>query len=686
MRNQSYVAHEQIATSMKMFFAMIFSGLLVAVVLWLIVLFAYHNSITRSLKTIQLPLVTRDDSLMTFAQSGIFKQISQSDIIAAGLAQVGEFLIVLPEHSDYEAIKSRSRAVPANVIDYLIPFGGTIWQHLSSPFLPSKPISVDFKMGKGAMPLFKEKSVNVPDSLVGLLPAGEMPKSELFNSLDKKLAGALTRARARSKAFFFWSFLIFPSVLVFWFFSFKKLSKKKKSEKILRGAKLLSFEKFCARLNLLKSENGFSVGELKLPRDFETSHFLILGTTGSGKSVLLNQFIKQIYHRGEKAVIYDVKGEFLSKHAELDKDLIFYPFDIRSVAWSLFNEIRHKPDFDMLATALLQPPKESQDKYWYDSARDVFRAGLLFLYLSGNKKNRDIIDFFNQPMPGILAALNTLPIEERSALKHIDGDARPAMGIMSTLQSCIPFLRYIADKDGSFSFRDFIRDESDKRRLYLLNIRNYEPIFKPLQTFIIDIMIREVLSLKDNRDTRFFFVIDEFASLGKLSSVFDFIGMARSKGGSLLLANQDLGAIESTYGRPLLKTFYNNLSNKFILRIEDPETSRFLSDAFGEREIIKKIESRSMSPAAFGDRHTISDQDKIEKILLQSQFQDLKDFEAYVKLGKIGISRLKIPQVFMEERLDHFIIDETAFRIFQPEEELKSITGAGESEADFKIN
>ena len=101
----------------------------------------------------------------------------------------------------------------------------------------------------------------------------------------------------------------------------------------------------------------------------------------------------------------------------------------------------------------------------------------------------------------------------------------------------------------------------------------------------------------------------------------------------MILANQDLGAIESIYGRPLLKTFYNNLNNKIILRIEDPETSRFLSEAFGERGIVKKMESRSMSPGDWGDRHTISDQDKIDKIILQSQFQDLKDFQAYIKIG-----------------------------------------------------
>ena len=114
-------------------------------------------------------------------------------------------------------------------------------------------------------------------------------------------------------------------------------------------------------------------------------------------------------------------------------------------------------------------------------------------------------------------------------------------------------------------------------------------------------VIREVLSLSNDREKRIFFLMDEFASLGRLYSIFlYFISMARSKGRSMILTNQNISAIESIYGRALLKTFYNNLNNKFILRIEDPETSRFLSEAFGDREIIKKMESQSMRPGDWG--------------------------------------------------------------------------------------
>ena len=675
----TYVAHEQFATQIKMTLAMAFSGLLAGLVLWLLVLYGIHSSIAGNLGSTYIPLQLKDGRLLTFDGSGIFptgQTARNGRAISQGLVELNGMLCAMPSHKDFESIKSRSTLIPEPVIEAIFPFGKMILSKLVSPFVSTGPIYVNIN-GKKPVRLFKEKKISVPAELRSLLPAGEYAVSDFRSKLDAVLAGALSRANSKWDKAFPWTFVIFPVVIFLWFFVLKKLSKKKGSDKLLRGASLLPFQDFCKRLEILNLQAGFALGELRLPRDFETSHFLVLGTTGSGKSVLLNQILAQINDRNEKAIIYDVKGEFLSKHGKPDNkdNLVFYPFDTRSLRWSVFNEIRHKPDFDMIATALLQPPKEAgENKYWYDAARDVFRAGMLFLYLNNMKKNRDIIDFFNKPMPEIIASISSLPLEERSALKHIDGDSKPAMGVMSTLQAGVPFLRYIADQDGDFSFRKFIQDQKDRRHLFLLNIRNYDPIFKPLMTFVIDIMIREVLSLPDDREKRIFFLVDEFASLGRLSSIFDFISMARSKGGSMILANQDLGAVESIYGRPLLKTFYNNLNNKFILRIEDPETSRFLSEAFGEREIVKKMESRSMSPGDWGDRHTISDQDKIEKVILQSQFQDLKDFQAYMKLGKIGITKFKIPVKFFVENLPHFIINKKSFDIegIQPSKEIDS--------------
>jgi len=57
-----------------------------------------------------------------------------------------------------------------------------------------------------------------------------------------------------------------------------------------------------------------------------------------------------------------------------------------------------------------------------------------------------------------------------------------------------------------------------------------------------------MFSLPDSFDRRITFVVDEFGSLSKMPAIFDFLTMGRSKGGFLVLANQDLGSVSNIYG------------------------------------------------------------------------------------------------------------------------------------------
>jgi len=54
--------------------------------------------------------------------------------------------------------------------------------------------------------------------------------------------------------------------------------------------------------------------------------------------------------------------------------------------------------------------------------------------------------------------------------------------------------------------------------------------------------------------------------------------------------------------------------------LNDPTTADFLSKAFGEREVIKKFQSSQFSPSDYGDRFSMSEQEKLEKIILSTEF------------------------------------------------------------------
>jgi hypothetical protein len=71
--------------------------------------------------------------------------------------------------------------------------------------------------------------------------------------------------------------------------------------------------------------------------------------------------------------------------------------------------------------------------------------------------------------------------------------------------------------------------------------------------------------------------------------------------------------------------------------------------------VVKKFSSSQMSPTDLGDRISISEQEKLEKIILPTQFQDLKDFHTYLKIANYGITAMKTPRKFLPVITEEFV-------------------------------
>ncbi|MDM7997122.1 MAG: type IV secretion system DNA-binding domain-containing protein [Acidobacteriota bacterium] len=233
-----------------------------------------------------------------------------------------------------------------------------------------------------------EKSEVVEPELRPLLHDSEVPREAYRRAILMVTDGRVEQLRW----IFPTSLFFFPIFGLAYFLGFSWLNRRNEKTEFVRGADLMQFDEMKSALRQAVDEeaNGYGafvplcLGEAALPDSVSRRHILVLGTSGTGKSVCLNHYLSTLKARRaaaaevNKCVIYDVKGEFCGKHLEKD-DLIFYPFDTRSVPWSFFNEVLDYPDLDVLCTSLYEPPKDSKDAYWYNAARDVFRTGLLYL-------------------------------------------------------------------------------------------------------------------------------------------------------------------------------------------------------------------------------------------------------------------------------------------------------------------
>jgi type IV secretory pathway TraG/TraD family ATPase VirD4 len=494
-----------------------------------------------------------------------------------------------------------------------------------------------------------------------------MPKvgGAVYNQMaDYATGNAYFQQHIILKKDFSFSFVAYLASLLYLAF-FMARAKKRNKPRFIRGAQLMPLAVLNEKLAADARKHPLSlikIGETVIPYEMEPKHMLILGTSGSGKGVLISQLVDQINRRkaekktGEKCIFYDLKGEYVAKQFS-DGDYLFSPFDSRSLGWNIFNEIEDRPDFDIMAKSLFASPSE-KDAYWYNCAGEVFLAGLIFLELNHSRTNNDLWNFFSLSVEEMIRQLKRLPLEHQAPIKHIDKtDAPASASIISILQERIQFFKYLTDFEGDFSFRKYIRERAAApANLFILNVEQYASIFRPLMTLAIDTMIRETLSLPDDLRRRNWFIIDELGTLFKMDSIIKLETVGRSKGGCLICANQDLGRIEEMYGRANLKSFFNNFNTNFTFRIREPETAEFLSKAIGDQQLIKTSQSRQISPSEIGDRRSENDQEKTERLVMPVEFQALNDLEAIVNIAGYGIAQISIPRIFYPEKNTSFIL------------------------------
>jgi hypothetical protein len=97
------------------------------------------------------------------------------------------------------------------------------------------------------------------------------------------------------------------------------------------------------RFRLLPSGASASLAKLvpfgpsfRIPKRLESSHIMLMGDTGSGKSSAIRQILRQVKERGESAIVYDPAMDFISEFYSPERgDLILNPLDERCPYWNL---------------------------------------------------------------------------------------------------------------------------------------------------------------------------------------------------------------------------------------------------------------------------------------------------------------------------------------------------------------
>ncbi|HGE6099928.1 TPA: type IV secretion system DNA-binding domain-containing protein [Vibrio cholerae] len=439
-----------------------------------------------------------------------------------------------------------------------------------------------------------------------------------------------------------------------------KRGKEIKEDKYIRGAKLVSAEKLKGEIVEKHGISDLTLGDFPLPTGFSKKHTLISGTTGAGKSTALTHLLKAIRARGDRAVVYDKKGEFVEMFYRDGIDHILNPADSRSHQWTPWEEMASPFDADWIAETLIPEDKsKGGDPFFRDSPRHVFSAVLQKLYMDGF---RSLTTLLRATAWSDLELLTELVAGTPAETHFSEGNEKTLASIRSTLVNGVLPLRLLKEENtkGFFSIRDWIAEgdepNADDSWLFLPVRESEIEIQKPLISTWIQAAAKGLMARGVNNERTLWIVVDELPSLKKIPALSMLMAEGRGFGAAVVLGIQEINQLEEEFGKNTSKTILGLCSTQLHFRLNNADTAEWVSKVLGEAEREEVDEDLNYSADDIRDGVRVSSKRQNRKIVLPSEIMDLPDLSCFAKIwGVESKARIDIPFLRLPKIADGFI-------------------------------
>jgi type IV conjugative transfer system coupling protein TraD len=456
-------------------------------------------------------------------------------------------------------------------------------------------------------------------------------------------------------------FILYLPIGVYLVVKAVKRGKEIKEDKYIRGAKLVSSEKLKGEIVEKHGVSDLTLGDFPLPTGFSKKHTLISGTSGAGKSTALTHLLKAIRARGDRAVVYDKKGEFVEMFYRDGVDHILNPADSRSHQWTPWEEMASPFDADWIAETLLPSSNSNSgsEKFFTSAARAVVSAALQNLYLDGPKS---LLSLLRATAWNDLELLKELVAGTPAATYFNEDNERTLESIRSTIVDGVRPLRLLKEENtkGFFSIRDWIAegDEQGADDSWLfLPVRESEiEIQKPLISTWIQSVAKGLMACGVNSDRTLWIVVDELPSLKKIPALSMLMAEGRGFGAAVVLGIQEINQLEEEFGKNTSKTILGLCSTQLHFRLNNADTAEWVSKVLGEAEREEVDEDLNYSADDIRDGVRVSSKRQNRKIVLPSEIMDLPDLSCFAKIwGVESKARIDIPFLRLPKIADGFI-------------------------------
>lgn len=426
-----------------------------------------------------------------------------------------------------------------------------------------------------------------------------------------------------------WTFGVFFSLMLQCFICLPSPSKAETPTNVLRGTVVLSLDDARKRLKVITRPLELLINwvGLLIPERYSEQHFLVVGATGSGKTVVLRLLMQSVLPRitrgsNWRAVIYDAKQDMMEilSGLPLSCDVILLnPFDARSAAWDMAKDITTHATAVQIASIFIAEEK-GDNSFFAKAARDLFAAVLFALHETqpGDWTLANVVAILSS-RDRAKDLLERVPYTRYMAEEYFSRDEKTLANIQSTVSANIGYLRPIASlwhhARRRISLTEWVKSES------ILVLGNMEHLRCPLDAVnraLFQRLAELVLTESESTTRRTWFFLDELKEAGKHDALPRLLTEGRSKGVRIAMGFQTIEGLEAVYGDRLASEITGIAANKCLLRTDSHKTAEWASYAIGETEY--RAWTRSKDPQGY---QSISEQIVKREAVIASQLQRL---------------------------------------------------------------
>ena len=369
---------------------------------------------------------------------------------------------------------------------------------------------------------------------------------------------------------------------------------------------------------------------LRIPREEETEHTLLLGDPGTGKSQIIHNFLMQIAARepAEAVVVYDPACEFVERHYNRERgDVILNPLDVRFPYWSPSFEIKYATDRKLIAESFF-PGRAGETAtptdFFVKASRSIFARMLEF-----------------GPTP---AQIVTWLQDARYIDKLVEGTehahlidkkaANQRGGVLGSLSDVGETLKLLPDRDECVH-EISLTGWAERRRgwIFITSTQDTRSQLRPLHAAFLDILMKRLMTVRPEwgRAHPCWVAVDEAHSLKRLPSLYAAETEGRKYGLKLILGTQNKHQFDEHYGKSAL-TMLSAPHLKIFLRCNEPESAKWISEMIGEDEREKlKIGTTASVEAKGRDSINYSTITECRAVVSKEEIMSLPNLHGYWK-------------------------------------------------------